>query len=463
MEQAKEKKPSQGLAILCFVTVLGILAVGRFVFALDLHVVMLIAVITAGIFGMFFGFTWEEISRGVFDQIGRCLECLIIFMLVGAVISTFISCGAVPALIYYGLKILSPSLFLPTGFVIASLTSIATGTSWGTIGTIGIALLAIGNGLGIPAPITAGMIVGGAFFGDKMSPVSDTTNLAAGIVETNLYRHITTMMYTAIPACIISILLYTMIGLKYTSASIDFTQVNNMLAILQDHFNLNIVVMLPLLVVIGLSVKKVPAIINMLIGIFLAVAFAVIFQGTEISKALAIINQGYHIQSGMESVDSLLSRGGIQSMMWTISLVLLALSLGGILDKTKVLETIIIGITNRVKSVGGLMLAAIISSTIGLMATAVIYFTISLNGRLFKKPFEDMGLDPSMLSRATEEGGTAVDPLIPWTTSGLFISATLGVSTFEYFPYVFNSILTPIISVVFCYMGRSVLKANKGN
>lgn len=463
MEQVTEKKLSQGKAILCFGTVLGILAIGRFVLGLDLHVVMLIAVMTATIFGMFFGYTWVEISEGIYDQIGRCLETLIIFMLVGAVISTYIACGAVPGLIYYGLKILSPSLFLPAGFLIASLTSLATGSSWGTIGTIGIALLAIGNGLGVPAPITAGMIVGGAFFGDKMSPVSDTTNLAAGVAETNLYRHISTMMYVAVPAYIISLLLYALIGIKYSSGSIDMTQVNNMLGILQTHFNLNAIVMLPLLIIIVLSIKKVPAIINMLIGIFVAAILTVIFQGAEISKALAIINQGYSIQSGMESVDNLLSRGGIQSMMWSISLVLLALSLGGVLGKTKVLETIIIGITSRVKTAGGLMLAAIISSIIGLMATAVIYFTISINGRLFKKPFEDMGLDSSMLSRATEEGGTAMDPLIPWTTSGLFIASTLGVSTLEYFPYVFNSILTPIISVVLCYMGLSVVKANKEN
>lgn len=457
----EEKNPSFAQAVSCFATVLAILAIGRFVFALDLHVVMILAVMAAGAFGSFFGYSWKQISDGIFTQISRCLECLIIFMLVGAVISTFIACGAVPGLIYYGLKILTPSFFLPVGFIIASLTSLATGTSWGTVGTIGIALLAIGNGLGIPTPITAGMIVGAAFFGDKMSPVSDTTNLAAGIAETNLYKHIACMMYTAVPAYVISFFIYAAIGMKYSASTIDMSQVDQMLAMLHDNFNLSAIVMLPLLVIIVLSIKKVPAIINMLIGIFMAVAFAIIFQGMGIKEALGVINSGFSIKTGLASVDSLLSRGGIQSMMWTISLVLLALSLGGILDRIHVLETIVVHLMKRVKTVGGLMLTTIVCSTIGLMATAVIYFTISLNGRLFKKVFDDMGLDESMLSRATEEGGTVIDPLIPWTTSALFISSTLGVSTFEYFPYVFNSILTPILSVVLCYMGITVVKKKK--
>lgn len=457
MEKRQTITPSFGLALGLFLTIVGILSFGKFTFGINLHTLMLLSIVVGAVAAYKFGHSWAGIEAAIFDQIRRSMGAIIIMMLIGAIIGTFIQCGAVPALFYYGLKIISPTIFLPACLLICSLMSIATGTSWGTIGTIGLAMMGIGTSIGIPPAVTAGSVVAGAFFGDKMSPLSDTTNLAAAVVETNLYDHIRAMMYSAVPAYILSIIISWFVGMQYGGGTADLGQIAKVETILAGQFNLNVMVLAPMVVVFGLSFIRVPAIPSMVLGILVACGVSVIFQGESLQAAFGAINSGFKMSSDLELVNKLLSRGGIQSMMWTVSLILLALSLGGVLEKARIMEVIISKATKNIERVGSLVTVGIISSILVQMATTVIYFSIVLNGRLFKKSFEKMKLKRRMLSRVVEEGATMADPLIPWTTSGIFVYGVLGVGAWEYAPFCFNNYLTPIISIAMCYMGYSIL------
>ncbi len=337
----------------------------------------------------------------------------------------------------------------------------ASGTSWGTAGTIGIALMGMGVGLGIPAPIVAGMVVSGAFFGDKMSPISDTTNLSAVSSDANLYDHIKAMSYTTVPAYLISLVLFTILGFQYANGTGNPADIVTIQETLVANFNLSPIVILPMVVLFALNLKKVPAVPAMIIGAATAIVVAMAMQGTSLSEALTAVNYGYGKATGVDLVDNLLLRGGIQRMMWTFSLSFIALCLGGVLEKVGYLRALIIGFIGKIKSVGGLVTTVILSTILGNAAMGEIYLGIILNGNLYKDEFKKRGLKSSMLSRLLEEGGTLTGALIPWTTAGAFMATTLGVSTMELAPYAFLNYINPILSIVLSFMGIFVLWENK--
>lgn len=457
------KRPTFVASLCVFLSIIAILIIGIFVLKVDLHVLLALGMFITILVAMKFGFTWDEIQAAMGKGISRALVAMFIFILIGMTIGSWIHAGTVPALIYYGLKILSPKVFLPAGLILCSLTSLATGTSWGTAGTVGLAMMGIGTGLGIPAPITAGMVISGACFGDKMSPLSDTTNLAAVSADTDLYSHIRAMMYTTVPAYIISLVVYTFLGFKYGGGAINAQQVADIQNALATNFNLNILVLIPMIVVLVLSIKKVPAVPAMFIGVLLGTITSLIFQKATLSSALTAINYGFSGESGVEMVDSLINRGGIQRMMWTFSLTFIALSLGGILDEMGFLSVLVEKITRLVKSAASLVTVTIISAIVSNAAMGEAYLSIILNGRLYHKAYEDTGLSNNMLSRALEEGATLSTTIIPWTTAGAFMAATLGVPTLSYAPYAFLNWMNPLISIILSYMGIFVLYAANAN
>lgn len=459
-ERAK-RTPSFLVSLLVFASIVAILITGIMVFKSDIHVLLIAGLVVTSLVSMALGYTWDDLVDGMKTSVGRAMGAMMIFILIGAIIGTWITAGTVPALIFYGLKFLSPAVFLPVGLLLCSITSMCTGTSWGTAGTIGIALMGMGEGLGIPAPIVAGMVVSGAFFGDKMSPISDTTNLSAVSAGANLYDHIKAMAFTTIPSYLIALVLYTVIGLQYAGNAMNTEAINTIQTTLGANFNLNPIVIVPMIVLFALNLKKVPAVPAMIIGAATAMVVAVVFQGTSMTEILGAVNYGYGNATGEPLVDKLILRGGIQNMMWTFSLSFIALCLGGVLEKVGYLRVLIAGIVGRVKSVGGLVTTVITTCILGNASMGEIYLGIILNGTLYKDEFEKRGLKPSMLSRLLEEGGTLTGALIPWTTAGAFMATTLGVATWEFAPYAFLNVINPILSIVLSYLGVFVLYKTK--
>lgn len=279
------------------------------------------------------GFKWAELEEGIIQTITMAVQAILILLIVGTLIGTWILSGVVPSMIYWGLNLLSPGIFLVATLLICSIVAVSTGSSWTTAGTVGIALLGIGETLGISAPVIAGAIISGAYFGDKMSPLSDTTNLAPAMAGANLFEHIRHMLYTTGPAYLISLILYAIIGMKYAGQSLDTAQIDLIQTTLMNHFQtLSPILLLAPVAVIVMVILKVPA-LALLTGTLIGGAFAIVFQGADLGEVMSAMHYGYESHTGVLAVDELLTRGGLDSMLWTVSLVLCALSFGGVLEK----------------------------------------------------------------------------------------------------------------------------------
>jgi len=391
--------------------------------------------------------------------ISNALPAIYIFILIGMVIAAFMRSGTIAALIYHGLDILSPTYFLSAGLLLCSLMSVATGTSWGTAGTLGVVLIGIGATMGIPLPIVAGMIVAGATFGDKLSPMSDTTNLAAMSANTNLYRHIGSMLYTTAPAYLLSLIIFTAIGMAYSSNALPVEQIAQIQSALASQYSLSLLIcLLPLLLMLLLSINRVAAEISMTASILCAVAIAVFYQQQPFADVLNSLWSNTPGQTGIASLDSLLGRGGIASMSWTLLLSLMALALGGILFTAGFLQALLQGIIARVKRTTSLIATTIAAGVVGNMGMGEAYISIILNCQLFRNAYESKGLDNAVLSRTVEEGSTMSTGLIPWTTAGAFYASTLGVPVLEYAPYAFLNFLNPIIAIGMASLGLGLLR-----
>ena len=367
--------------------------------------------------------------------------------------------GTIATLIYYGLSWLSPSLFLAVGLLLCSLMSLATGTSWGTVGTLGVVFIGIGSAMNIPLPLVAGMIVCGATFGDKMSPISDTTNLAAMSAGTDLYRHIYAMLFTTTPTFILTFLIFLVIGLNYGEQNIDLAEVTSIQTALANNYSLTpLITLLPLILLAVLSIKKVPAEVTMSCSIILAVLIAIFYQQQSAISVLNALWENSPESTGIASLDALLGRGGISSMSWTLLLALMAIALGGILHGAGFLSALLAGIIKRVQRTATLIATTIMSGFLGNIAMGEAYISIILSCQLFKPKYEQQNVEAAILSRSVEEGATMTTGLIPWTTAGAFYTATLGVNVLDYAPYAFFNYLNAIIAVAMAAFGIGLLK-----
>lgn len=458
------KKPTAGLAGLALASIVVSLVLCIVVFkTVSIQVGLLLGIFFVTLISRTLGYKFADLMKFMEKSIGESTFGLWFFIAIGAIIASWMAAGTVPAIIYYGLGFITPSIFLPAGLLLCSVTALATGTSWGTIGTVGIALVGIGQGLGIPLPITAGMILSGAAFGDKMSPVSDTPNLTSMTAGADLHETLKAMVQTMAPAYIIALIMFTLLGMKYGGGSGNLEIIAETRGILAANFNLNPLVMLPLFLLLVLNIMKFPSLPAMTIGVIVALAVAMIFQGTSLPAALEVINSGFSISTGSSYVDPILNRGGIQSMMWTFSVAFLALSLGGILNRVGYMEALIANIVSKAKTVGQFTLIVMISSIVSTAAFGETYLSFILNGQLYKTEFDKRGLNRAMLARIVSEGGLMMAPLMPWTTFGAFAASTLGISGFKVAPYAFLNILSPIVSVVMTYMGIAIVWNNKKN
>ena len=445
-------------SLVSFGGVIVIVITGLLWLGISLHSLLLVALIWIGGQAMLLGFCFQEIKSAMISGIEKGLGAFFIFFLIGLLIAALIEGGTIGGLVYYGVDLLHPAIFLPAGLVLCSLMSIATGTAWGTIGTIGVVLVGLGEALGIPLPLVAGMVVSGASFGDKMSPVSDTTNLAAMSADTDLYSHIKSMMYTTVPTYIICLIMFTFVGLSYSDQTLALQELLELKQYLNLQFSINLLTLLPLIVLIVLSIKRVPAEVSMLASVATACVLAVAMQDRTVTEVLNSLHTGYFGDTGLERLDIILNRGGIVSMMWTMSLALLALSLGGILDRAGFVRILLSGLLRRIKRSASLMTTTIGAGIFANMSMGEAYLSIIFGGQIFKDSYEQDNLEKHMLSRCLEEGATLSTSLIPWTTSGAFIIGVLGISPLEYAPWTFFNYINPLLSIVLAYMGFGIFR-----
>jgi NhaC family Na+:H+ antiporter len=459
----ERKEPGVWMSVFVFGLAIAIILVGVVLLSYDIHMVLLSALAFVCLASARLGYRFDALVECMKRPLGQAMPARIIFIFIGIIIAAWIFAGTVPALIFYGLKYITPEFFLPIGLLLCSVVSMSIGTSWGTIGTMGLAMMGIGAGMSIPAPVTAGMVISGAFFGDKMSPISDTTNLAPVAAGTTLHKHIAAMWKTSGPAYLITLALFSMMGLKYQNSAADMGTISAFSQTLAETFNMHPVVLLPIAVLLLLNLFRFPAIPGMAIGSLIGVLIACTVQGENLRDVLLGLNYGYVRPTGMELVDTLLLRGGIQSMMYTFSLACIAISFGGVMEQVGYLHKIIGVVVSRVTS-DQLMVPLVISSTtVGTVTMGEVYLSIVVCGKLFQKAFQNRGLKPEMLSRLLEEGGTLTQVFVPWSTSGVFIFATLGVSVAEYWKYALLNYINPLLSIVLALCGIFIMRVKKAD
>jgi NhaC family Na+:H+ antiporter len=422
----------------------------------DAHIAILLGVLVAALVGLRAGFSWKEIETGMLNGITNALQAIIILAIIGILIGVWILSGVVPTLLYYGLKVLHPNIFLPATLIICSITALATGTSWGTTGTIGIALIGIGAGLGFPLPVVAGAVLSGAYFGDKMSPLSDTTNMAPAMVGTDLYTHIKHMTYTTGVAYGITLIIEFVLGFFLGGGSADYESVNQILTGIDAQFVVSPLLLLPPLVVMVLAFRKIPAVPGITIGIIVAAFLGIILQRNGFGELLSAAYGGYVSNSGVAEVDNLLTKGGFESMMYTISLVICAMMYGGIMEKTNQLRVVVAVILKKAQSTGSLITATVLTAIGSNLILCDQYMSIVMTGKMYAQAYADKGLHPKNLSRAVEDSATVTANLVPWNSGGAYQAATLGVPTIAYLPFNFFCWLSPIVSMIYGWLNITI-------
>ncbi|MDO5721881.1 MAG: Na+/H+ antiporter NhaC family protein [Actinomycetaceae bacterium] len=452
--------PSFTPALVTFLTVIATISIGLAVFHVELHLLMLIALIIVITSALTVAKrSPKDIAFAIGAGLWEARTALVIFILIGALIAALIQAGTVATLIHWGITLIHPGWFLPAALILSCLMSIATGTAWGTAGTAGVVLIGIGAAMDIPLPLVAGTVVSGAAFGDKMSPVSDTTNLAAMAADTDLYHHIRSMTYTTGPTLLIVSLAYTITGRTIGANPMPQQQLDNLSNAIFSQYHVGWVTTLPFLVLIGFGLARIKAIWSMLASTLTAIAVGWLYQDTALGQILRALWAGGSGTTGVETVDNLFSRGGVLSMWFTLLLSVQALALGAMLSRFGYMHTIIAGLLRRVRRVGSLVATTISAALVGNLGMGEAYMSIVLGGQLFRDEYDRRGIDRAVLSRCLEEGATLTTPLIPWTTAGVFFAGTLTVPTQDYLPYAWLNLLNPLVGIVFAYLGWGLLNS----
>ena len=470
------KPPSLLDSVLPVVALIVLLALAVYLFGSDAssgptQIVLIIGAAIAAIIAIRNGHQWADLQTAMIGGISTAMGAILILLAVGSLIGTWLMSGTVPALIYYGLELLDPQYFFVATCLICSIASLATGSSWTVAGTLGVALIGVAMGLSLSPAIAAGAVISGAYFGDKMSPLSDTTNLAPAVAGTDLFTHIRHMSWTTVPSYLIALVLYLVIGLG-TDVSSDSVALEGLMATLNASFNITPIALLPLVVVFFLAMRKVPPLPTILFGAALGGLFAVVLQpeavlefadASDLPTGLAMtkgvwlaLADGYVATTGVAEVDDLLTRGGMSSMLVTIWLVIAALAFGAVMERAGMLERLIQGALKAAKSTGSLV-TTVVLSCIGInIIAADQYIAIVLPGKMFQAEFKRRNLDPKNLSRILEDSGTLTSPLVPWNTCGAYMAATLGVATFAYLPFAFLNLINPLVSIFYGITGISI-------
>lgn len=430
--------------LIVLLALLGVLIIG---FQLSPHIPILAAFMCLLFYGRFKKFSWDEIHDGIIKGITPGIIPILIFLLIGVLVASWILSGTIPTIMVYGFKLVSVRFFLPTAFLVCAIVGVTVGSSFTTISTIGIAFLGIGHLLGFNDAMTTGAVVSGAFLGNNCSPLSDTTNLAAGIGGVNLFEHIAGMRYTDFPAFVLSLLFYTILG--QNSHSADLASINEMIQNMKASFWISPWTLIPLVILFGGAIKKIPAIPTLLAGSTAALVLSFIHEKSlTIGKAADILMNGYVAHTPDPKLDELLSRGGIMSMLGSASLILLALALGGLLIKYLIVETIVQELKEKMDRPSRLVGFTALSCIGVNLIVGEQYLSIILPGETFKRSFDEVGLSKNYLTRTLADSGATVNSLVPWGVSGTFIMGTMKVSALHYLPFAFFSILAPVFTII---------------
>lgn len=454
----QKKQPTLLISIIPVIVTILLISRGILGYGADVHIPLIMgAIVTSAIAIFYLGFTWKEVEAGIVASIGSTMQAILILAIIGALIGSWIAGGIVPTMIYYGLQVLSPTFFLVASLILCSIVSLATGSSWTTAGTVGVALIGVAQGLGISAPLAAGAIISGAYFGDKISPLSDTTNLAPAMAGSELFDHIKHMLYTTSVSYAITLVIFLLIGFKYAGQEIDTSAVNDILVAMSSIYTINPLLLLVPVIVIVIVAMKIPALPGLIVGVILG-ALCTIYQGGDFGTILNVLQNGTVAETGHEMVDELLTNGGLQDMMWTISLIMCALSFGGVLEVSGMMAVIANKLLSYAKSTGSLILVTAVTCLFINVLCGDQYLAIALPGKMYKDEYHRRGLAPRNLSRVLEDSGTVTSALVPWNTCGATMSTFLGVPTLAYMPYAIFNILSPITTVVFGYLGITIMK-----
>ena len=436
----------------------GWLLLGLFALSLSLHALLLTSLGALMVCGRLLGIGIDELRDGLFQGIQDAIPALVIFLLIGVLMASFMLSGTVPSLLYYGLYLLSPEWFAPATLILCAVMSSATGTSWGTVATLGVALTGLGQVFGLPPSLIAGAAIAGASFGDKMSPISDTTNLAALSSGTDLYRHIRSMSLTTLPTFLIAGGVLTVIGYQSGEQILPPAAIKALSSTLEAEFNLSWLTLTPIALMAFLAIRRIPAETTMFLTSVYAMALAISLQGTPLSQVMAAVYDGTPFATGQAVLDTLLSRGGMASMAWTLTLALIAVALGGVLRTLGVFEVLVTTLIKKLQSRGALVTTSTLGSTMGNALLTEPYIVIILTGQLFRDAYGLRRYDPALLSRSIEEGSTLTAALIPWTTTGIFYASTLGLSVLDYAPYAVLNWLNLIVGIIFAWLGWGLIK-----
>ncbi|SEL07360.1 transporter, NhaC family [Colwellia chukchiensis] len=438
------------------------------------QIALLLATGVAAVIGLKNGYTWHAMEKAIVHGISISLCAVLILLAVGSLIGTWLLSGTVPTLVYYGLKIIDPSWFYAAACLVCGIVAMSIGSSWTTAATVGVAFIGIAGGFELSASVTAGAVISGAYFGDKLSPLSETTNLAPAVAGSELFNHIRYMLWTTIPSISIAMILFLIIGFNHSSTVNGETEsIAALTSTLKNTYNISALNLIPLLVLLFLAYKKMPAFPAVAIGAVLGAVWALIFQqdlilamaqdGVDSTKGMIMVVwtaffDGVVVDTGNPEIDQLLSRGGMSSMLNTIWLVVTALSFGAILEHLGMLKKFVESILATAKSIGSLI-ASTVATCIGTnLITADQYMAIVMPGRMYKEEYQKRGLDPVVLSRTLEDSGTITSPLIPWNTCGAFMFAAMALTSYDYIFYCFFNLINPILALAYGYMGFKIKK-----
>lgn len=463
------KQPTLFLALIPVVTMIILLSLGYVLFELPPEPLIIISAVVAGIVAIKLGHSYDDILGSISEKIAKTMPAILILITVGFMIGTWMVGGTIPMMIYYGLQIIDPQFLIITAFLVTSIVSICTGTSWGSAGTIGVAFMGVAAGMDANMAAVAGAVVAGAYFGDKLSPLSDTTNIASLATGVNLYEHIGHLLYTTIPSFIVASIVYIITGLNSGGAGVEIPEkVGTIMSTLNTIFSWNWLLILPILIVLGGSLMKKPTIPVMLISSFIAMANAMIFQGFSIQDVMVsavggfdlsmVSVAGFDLANVIPDIPRLLNRGGMNSMMGTLLICFSAIVFAGTVSVTKSLDLIINKLMKMVHSTGSLIVSTIVVglSMIGITSNGQI--SILMPGEMLRETYIRRGIHPKNLSRTIEDSATIIEPILPWTAAGAYMAGTLGVATLDYLPWAVLCWTGIIFATIWGYTGFGIAK-----
>ncbi|WP_047983516.1 Na+/H+ antiporter NhaC [Ornithinibacillus californiensis] len=459
-----KKEMSVSFALLPILAIIVTGGLSVFVWGAGMHFPLIFGIIVAALITFLCGWKWEEIQTMMVNGVSRALPAVFILLIIGTIIGSWIASGVIPTIIYYGLTIIKPEIFVPIVALVTGIVAVTLGSSFTSIATIGLAFMVIGEGLGFPLGLVAGAVISGAFFGDKLSPVSDTTNIAPAMADTDLFSHVKHMLWDTIPAFIISLILFWIVS--NTSAGGGTSDATTILGIkngLDDIFVIHPLLLLMPIITIALMIKRTPAIPTLITVSLLGALIAVVVQGVPVGQIIQTMTSGFTGESDIAAINSLLNRGGLTSMLGTIAILILATALGGILESSGAFNVLTRKMMAKVRKTGSLITSTVLSAFLVAFSTGAQFLAIILPARTFVDKYKELGIDTKNLSRAVEAAGTVGINLVPWGVPAVFAAGIFGLSPGEFIPFSFFVFLVPLVNIIFGFTGWTITKKDYSN